>query len=136
MSLPPTALVAVPKPTFHNPCACTVYFCCIRCSCSGWGWLCAGAQPSYCLLVSDLGFGGATWNPLATTLLAEYVAGSAGDARVRCGCVLPRPAGMPSPPYTCTRPWLAVHYLWLHGCGTGGGPHRPGGDLRWYHEPA
>ena len=42
----------------------------------------ADSGPSYCLLVSGLGFGGPCWNPLAVSLLTEYVAGSLGDLAV------------------------------------------------------
>ncbi len=61
-----------------------------QCDAFPFGLLCemisseVGGSASYCLLVSGLGFGGPHWNPLATTLLTEYIMGGFGDSSVWC----------------------------------------------------
>ena len=47
----------------------------------------AGDAASFALFVSGLEFGGAHWNPLATTLLMEYITGNLGTASVSLSAV-------------------------------------------------
>ena len=42
-----------------------------------------------CLLVSGLHFGGASFNPLATTLLSEFITGNLGSEKVRAADFCP-----------------------------------------------